>query len=110
MTEEGRKSNPEFDGSLRRLKQILAKKPRPLAAHAHSSDHRKEVLRSEVCGCFYCLEIFRPARILDWVDEDIEGIGKTALCPECGIDSVIGSASGYPISKDFLRSMHDHWF
>jgi hypothetical protein len=110
MTEQERKSNSEFAGSLRRVKQILAKKPGHLAAHAHSSDHRKEVLRSDFCGCFYCLEIYSPARILDWVDEDIEGVGKTALCPECGIDSVIGSASGYPISKEFLRTMHDHWF
>jgi hypothetical protein len=38
-----------------------------------------------------------------------EGDG-TALSPECGIDSVIGSASGYPVTLDFLRRMQEHWF
>ena len=68
------------------------------------------MLASEVCGCFYCLEIYDPAGIVDWVDEDAEGIGRTALCAKCGIDSVIGSASGYPITRDFLKQMHDYWF
>jgi hypothetical protein len=36
--------------------------------------------------------------------------GQTALCPKCGIDAVIGSASGYPISREFLAEMHRHWF
>jgi len=28
----------------------------------------------------------------------------------CGIDSVIGSASGYPITTEFLESMNRRWF
>ena len=32
------------------------------------------------------------------------------ICPHCQIDSVIGSASGFPISKDFLTEMNEHWF
>ena len=35
---------------------------------------------------------------------------QTALCPKCEIDSVIGSASEFPITKDFLERMHAHWF
>jgi hypothetical protein len=35
---------------------------------------------------------------------------QTALCPHCGIDSVISSASGYPITAAFLHRMHDYWF
>jgi len=34
----------------------------------------------------------------------------TALCPRCGIDSVIGSASGYPITADFLLMMRKYYF
>jgi len=41
----------------------------------------------------------------------MEELDGTALCPHCGIDSVIGSASGYPVSEpQFLKAMHDHWF
>jgi hypothetical protein len=38
-------------------------------AHKHS-DFQKEILRSEKCGCFYCLEIFSPDEITDWHGED----------------------------------------
>ena len=76
-----------------------------IAAHKHCSNHRGELLASEVCGCFYCLEIYSPQEILDWVDDD-----KTALCAKCGIDSVIGSTSNYPITKEFLTEMKKHWF
>lgn len=64
---------------------------------------------SERCGCFYCGVIFEPSEIKNWVDE-WEGVGQTALCPHCGIDSVIGAESGYPITEEFLTRMHAHWF
>ena len=91
------------------------KKEDIIAAHRYSSNHRESVLASDVCGCFYCLSIFSPSEIEDWVDarEDETNIsekGQTALCPRCGIDSVLGSASGYPITREFLQKMNDHWF
>jgi hypothetical protein len=76
-----------------------------IAAHRHSSLHRAELERSEICGCFYCMAIFPPSRITEWIDG-----GQTAICPECPVDSVIGSASGFPITKSFLERMHAHWF
>ena len=30
--------------------------------------------------------------------------------PKCDIDSVIGSASGFPIDARFLKQMELHWF
>jgi hypothetical protein len=87
------------------------------AAHRHSIRHRAELEASESCGCFFCLAIFPPAEITEWIDaprgtpaELEEALGQTALCPRCGIDSVIGSASGYPITAEFLRRMEAHWF
>ena len=84
--------------------------PDYIREHEHSSNHREELIRSDLCVCFYCLEVYSPSEITDWVDEDEHGVGQCALCAKCGIDSVIGSASGYPITKDFLRTMHLHWF
>ena len=82
--------------------------PPHISAHRHSSAHRPEVERSSRCGCFYCLAVFPPSAIRDWIDE---GDGsQTALCPACGIDSVLGAASGYPITEAFLRRMQRHWF
>ena len=79
-------------------------------AHNKSSNHRDEIELSETCGCFHCLAIFAPKNIDEWVDEDDQKIGTTALCPRCGIDSVIGSKSGYPIEEVFLRKMKKYYF
>jgi hypothetical protein len=62
--------------------------------------------KSEICGCFHCCEAFTVDAIKEWVDDD-----STGLCPYRGIDSVIGSASGFPAGeKDFLRGMRQVWF
>lgn len=79
-------------------------------AHQYSSGHRKQVLQSKLCGCFYCLEIFSPREIEEWIDNDEAGIGQTALCPKCGVDSIIGSEAGFPLTREFLQVMHDYWF
>lgn len=72
-------------------------------AHRHSIHHRREVLQSELCGCFYCLSRFAPTQIEEWMDG-----GQTALCP--GIDAVLGSASGIDLSEEFLRQMRERYF
>jgi hypothetical protein len=86
-----------------------ASEPAYIKAHQHSSRHRDEILGSDICGCFYCIRTFPPAEVTKWCDFQ-NGIGATALCPHCGIDSVIGSLSGYAITADFLRQMQRHWF
>lgn len=75
-------------------------------AHKFSSGHRKQLLKDNVCGCFYCTKIFHPSEITEWAAD----IGGTAICPYCGIDSVIGASSGYPITKEFLTAMRNYWF
>ncbi len=80
--------------------------PDYIRAHKHCTNNRIELAQSEYCGCFFCLEIYSPTQIEDWLDE---GSG-TAFCAKCYIDSVIGSKSGFLISKAFLLKMHDYWF
>ena len=76
------------------------------AAHSHSSRHREEIEGSTICGCFHCCQTCLPSEF-EWLEE----LDGTALCPRCGIDSVIGSASGFPVADPaFLKAMHDHWF
>ncbi len=74
-------------------------------AHEHSINNKTKLLKDKKCGCFFCLEIFSPIEITDWIDED-----RTALCPHCSIDSVIGESSGVPITKEFLEKVRDHFF
>lgn len=80
-----------------------------IKAHNHIGP-RQELMESEICGCFHCCEIFGPDKITEWFGEDEQGIEQYPMCPECGIDSVIGSASGYPIEYSFLKKMKDFWF
>jgi len=92
--------------------EALALEPDHITAHQHCHHHRQEVLSSKWSGCFHCLSIYTPDEIWhdDWIDENTSGVGQTARCPVCGIDSVIGSKSGYPITKDFLAKMERKWF
>ena len=76
-----------------------------VAAREHASKHRVELETSDSCGCFSCFRRFTTAEIKAWVDAD-----QTALCPHCGLDSVLGSASPYQLSDGFLRRMHQHHF
>lgn len=76
------------------------------AAHDRSWKHRSEIENSTICGCFFCLATFVPGEINEWIDDQ-----TTAMCPRCGIDSVIGNASGLPVSdQSFLDEMASHYF
>jgi hypothetical protein len=79
-------------------------------AHEHSINHRAEIESSKLRGFFYCRAQFTPDKIDRWVDDDPHGKGSTALCPLCGIDSVLGDSSGFPITPEFLAEMHRYWF
>ena len=74
-------------------------------AHEFCTCHREAIQKDEKCGCFYCMRIFSPKEIFFWIDRE-----KTALCPHCGIDAVIGESSGYPINEEFLKTMNKYWF
>ncbi|RHW43610.1 cytoplasmic protein [Neobacillus notoginsengisoli] len=74
-------------------------------AHRFCRHNRKDLENDTICGCFYCLKIFNPNEIDEWWDDD-----DTAVCPYCGIDSVIGESSGFSITELFLKEMNKEWF
>lgn len=81
------------------------------SAHKHSFNNFDEVKASETCGCFYCLKIYSPDKIEEGTEDVHETDSeKTVFCPYCGTDTVLGSASGYPIGKIFLLDMHMQHF
>jgi hypothetical protein len=79
--------------------------PDYIRAHKHCFKNREEIVKSAMCGCFYCLAIFPPSDVTHWIDES-----QTAMCPKCDIDSVIGSESGFLIDARLLKQMESHWF
>lgn len=76
-------------------------------AHQASFKNKESILRSKMCGCFSCQKIF-PASEANFVKE-MDG-KETAWCPYCDTDAVLGDASGYPITPEFLKEMKDEWF
>lgn len=62
----------------------------------------------DVPGSYVCKlrAVFREIR--GNVTVDVYGV--TALCPNFGIDSVIGESSGFDITTEFLRAMNSKWF
>lgn len=55
----------------------------------------------ERCGCYKCLEIFPSEEIKEWTDQN-----QTALCPKCGVDSVLFDEGSFEI----LKNIQDYWF
>ncbi len=75
-------------------------------AHEFCRNNKAQLQKDTLCGCFYCCRILTPDKITEWIN-DTSG---TAICPYCGVDSIIGLYSGYPITHEFLNEMNDHWF
>ena len=71
------------------------------SAHRQCTGNRGALESSTQAGCFFCLAVFDTRMIKRWVDSE-----TTALCPECGIDSVLPGV----VDEKFLREMQKHWF
>lgn len=69
------------------------------------SHHQSLIQRSTVCGCFYCRKIFTPDKITVWLNDE-----STAMCPYCGIDSVLPEVPLYTLNDELLAQMHEYWF
>ncbi len=98
--------NEGYKDAVGRINNFKANGEAVGQAHAHCKNNRLELERSDRVGCFYCCEVYASNLVEDWMDE-----ATTAECPKCSIDSVIGDASGFPVTeKAFLKAMNEAWF
>jgi len=67
-----------------------------------SRRNRAKVQAAKECGCYFCLRSFPSTDVVDWADLD----EMTALCPHCGIDSVLPSVT----DKEALIAANERWF
>ena len=70
--------------------------------HGFAKHNRYNVMLSKECGCFYCLATFPGSEVKNWID-----MTETAMCPKCGIDSVLPGGRGTP---EVLKEMQAYWF
>jgi len=73
--------------------------------HKKSSYHRNELFCFNWCGCFYCRKSYRPSEIKEWTD-----LKDTAICPRCGIDSVLPMDEHNTDNINVLNDMYEYWF
>ena len=79
------------------------------AIYTHSIRNEESILKSDFCDCFHCISIFPVADVkLSEMVVEKDGF-KTAICPICGIDSVLGDAS-VEISAEILEMMNEYYF
>ncbi len=81
--------------------------------HDECGWHEEAIKKSKTCGCFYCLSIFPPSEIEEWIEESKDcprGSGRTAVCPKCNIDSVLPESEQYKITNKLLEVMNEEWF
>jgi Zn finger protein HypA/HybF involved in hydrogenase expression len=73
-------------------------------AHKHCRNNRKDIAVSAECGCFYCRQVYPAVEVTKYTNL------VDAICPKCGIDSVLADGSGLEVSVPFLSAMSDRWF
>lgn len=74
----------------------------------HSIRNKKEILNSNIVCCYYCKTIYNACDQYSYINDGDE---DTALCIKCGVDSIIGDASTYPISdRNFISHIHFYAF
>ena len=89
------------------------------AIHEHTFKNLEEVRASTHAVCLYCKcmidapALFRDHPLddicLSWTDDDT--MEETVFCPHCGIDAVVGDASGLPVTTpEFINKLHEWAF
>ena len=65
-----------------------------------------ELLLTDTCGCYYCENMYNPKEIEEWINDKE---GATAICPKCGIDSVVPYNSKLDSSIDNFKILLKQW-
>ena len=74
------------------------------AVYEHSRLNRRFMTPGAACRCFHCLRGFAAEQIGQWIDD-----GQTALCPLCGIDSVLSNTID-ALSDMLIQQLHAAYF
>ena len=78
----------------------------------YATCNRDAVKCSTECACVYCLRKITPSLITEWTEDYDETTGKymkTAVCPLCGIDSIIPNSLVEYTDKN-LQDWHRNGF
>lgn len=82
-------------------------RPELVALHKECFHNEEKVLQAKDCCCFDCANFFASNKVVDWIDD---GEQKTAMCPNCGFDTVLPIDPSNPITEDLLKKMQTAYF
>ena len=76
--------------------------------HKLCFNNKELLIESKKCVCMYCGKRFDVSEIEEWIEDWNE---TTALCPSCGIDSVIPAVvEGRKITDDIVKELERFYF
>lgn len=73
--------------------------------HMNTSRNRDDIARSKLCFCLDCRAVSKNEEVVHFIDN-----GETATCPFCGMDALLGDASGVRFSAQALLDTHMNYF
>lgn len=73
--------------------------------HAYSAHNKSLIDISNKCYCFYCRSCMERSEMVDYIDD-----GQTAVCPKCGIDSIIPDSIEECVDENMIAQMNEYWF
>lgn len=76
-------------------------------AHKKAFQNEPLVQIAKDCACFCCLEHFPASAIDGWVDDKLH---RTAMCPKCGIDSVLTEETLDRVPDNLLKALQAEYF
>jgi hypothetical protein len=91
--------------SVRYQQEIDMTKDQISAAIRFATGNREALAKSKKAGCYYCLTIYAASEVVRFLPPE-----DTALCPYCGIDSVLADQSPYELKVEILEELHIFWF
>lgn len=72
--------------------------------YSSAVSNEESIRASTVCACYYCIKRFSTSEVYEFT------IGRSAICPHCGIDCLVGDSTGAYLSIELLEIMHHQWF
>lgn len=89
----------------RKLAEVFSTRRKLGDIYQYSTRHKKSILESPYAGCFFCKTLVPTRDITEWVHED-----QTAICPKCGVDSLLPDNQYFPITPELLQIMYEEYF
>ena len=78
----------------------MAIDPKLVELQKRTHNNEIEILRSKTCSCLFCRQTYDARKVNDWINDER---GMSAICPECGMDAVVGDNGGEPLDKTTLK-------